>query len=757
MRHFAHTGKKPDRTDWQRLDAHLRAVADLAKSFAGAACPQSTALIRAAYAAGLLHDLGKYRPEFQTKLIFESQDEQPPVPRDATFHKQAGAAKAAFAGHAPVAFAIAGHHGGLPNKTDLLTLIKGPNGKPVADAVWSMAEAELPELQQLALSAPPAREPLDIELDIRVLFSCLVDADWFDTAAHERLIKNLPPEATPAVLEPQLLLDRVLSFIETRAASCREPTVARARADVLAACLAAAERIPGLFSLTVPTGGAKTLSVLALALKHAASHGLRRVIYVAPYLSILDQNALVIREALGLSRDSPDLLEHHSLAEPRGDQGQDETDREAAARRAENWDAPIVVTTSVQFLESLFSNLPSRCRKLHNIARSVVVLDECQSLPPRLVAATCGMLKQLVDQLNCTVVLCTATQPAFDHEELEEHERLHAYEIVPASLDLFHRLKRVHLSWPAGASDTMTWQEVARTMLKECTSDRPAALCVVNTRRAAREVFAELQQQTDDGIFHLSTSMCPAHRLAVLAEVRMRLESRSPCFLVSTQLIEAGVDVDFPFVMRELAPLEAVIQAAGRCNREGTLNSGDGSPGGRVVVFRSQAAVDEPKKYFPPDEWYKRGRSTLETNFLNVGRPPRVDEPEDIREYFVRLYCSGDLDPKEIQNLRRNLAFQTVAQEYRLIDNDGVPVVIATWEPEQATVQALLNLVGRDPSRLNFRRLTPFQVNLRRYELARAGALVARPHERLDLLAWYGRYDSHLGLTEDANDVFLIV
>lgn len=757
MNHFAHTGKKPDRSDWQRLDAHLRAVADLAKSFAGAACPQPSWLVQAAYAAGLLHDLGKYRPEFQTKLVFESQDELAPVPREATFHKQAGAAKAAFGGHTPVAFAIAGHHGGLPNKTDLLALVKGPNGKLVADAVWSMAEDELPELRQVHLSTPPVREPLDIDLDIRILFSCLVDADWRDTAAYERIVRNLPPETTPVVLEPQLLLDRVLAFIETRAGACREPRVARARADVLAACLAAAERAPGLYSLTVPTGGAKTLSGLAFALRHAAFHSLRRVVYVAPYLSILDQNASVIRDALGLSPDSPDLLEHHSLAEPQGDQGQDETDPEAAARRAENWDAPIVITTSVQFFESLFSNLPSRCRKLHNIARSVVVLDECQSLPPRLVAASCGMLKHLVDRLNCTIVLCTATQPAFDHEELKEHERLHSYEIVPVSLDLFHRLKRVHLSWPAGASDTMTWQEVARKMLEECPADRPAALCVVNTRRAAREVFAELRQQTADGVFHLSTSMCPAHRLAVLAEVRTRLERRSPCFLVSTQLIEAGVDVDFPFVMRELAPLEAVIQAAGRCNREGTLNRGDGSPGGRVLVFRSQASVDEPKKYFPPDEWYKRGRSTLETNFLNAGRPPRVDEPEDIREYFVRLYRSGDLDPKEIQNLRHNLAFETVAQEYRLIDNDGVPVVIATWEQEQATVQELLHRVGRDPSRLNFRRLVPLQVNLRRYELARAGAPVARPHERLDLLAWYGRYDSHLGLTDEANDLLLIV
>ena len=208
---------------------------------------------------------------------------------------------------------------------------------------------------------PPLRDNLHADLFTRLVFSCLVDADWANTGAHERVVKGLPPEPAPPLLEPQLLLERLLRFIEGRAAACRDPKVAQARADVLAACLDAAEWPVGLFSLTVPTGGAKTLSSLALALKHAARHGLRRVIYVAPYLSILDQNADVIRQALGFSRESPEVLEHHSLAEPPGDENQDDTVREAAARRAENWDAPIVITTSVQFYESLFSNMPSRC------------------------------------------------------------------------------------------------------------------------------------------------------------------------------------------------------------------------------------------------------------------------------------------------------------------------------------------------------------------------------------------------------------
>ncbi|MGA2257519.1 MAG: CRISPR-associated helicase Cas3', partial [Thermoguttaceae bacterium] len=726
-------------------------------SMADVACPQYTSLTTAAYVAGLVHDLGKYRDGFQKKLDFESRKQVPPVPREQTFHKQAGAAKAAFAGHIPVSFAIAGHHGGMPNKADLLSLVKSEGGKPVADAVWPTAEAELPELKNVSLSAPPLRDKLHADLFTRLVFSCLVDADWTNTSAHERVVKELPPEPAPPLLEPQRLLECLLRFIQDRAAACRDLNVAHARADVLAACLEAAEWPRGLFSLTVPTGGAKTLSILALALKHSAHHGLRRVVYVAPYLSILDQNADVIRQALAFSRESPEVLEHHSLAELSGDENQDDTAREAAARRAENWDAPIVITTSVQFFESLFSNMPSRCRKLHNIARSVVVLDECQSLPPRLVAPTCAMLKQLVEEMSCTVVLCTATQPAFDHHELKDQERLHAAEIIAPKLDLFNRLKRVELSWPTGAKETMNWQQVADAMLAGCQSDRPAALCVVNTRRAARELFAELKQHTSEGLFHLSTSMCPAHRLVVLDRVRRQLDERRPCYLVSTQLIEAGVDVDFPFVMRELAPLESVIQAAGRCNREGLLNGKDGSAGGRVIVFRSQASVDEPKKYFPPDAWYQKGRSTLEANFLNIGHLPRIDAPEDIREYFMRLYQSGDLDPNEIQNHRCNHEFETVANAYRLVESDGSPVVIATWQEQRETVEALLDRVRHDPSRMNFRRLIPFQVNLRRYVLAKVGDLVVRLDEHLDLLVYYGPYDSELGLSHENAEMLLLV
>ena len=566
--------------------------------------------------------------------------------------------------------------------------------------------------------------------------------------AHDDKVNGRVPPATPPSLDAAGRLQRVLSHIRERAATCQEPRIAEVRDNVLNACLDAAERKPGLFSLTVPTGGGKTLSGLAFALKHAASHGLRRVIYVAPYLSILDQNARVVREALGIEGDDAAVFEHHSLAEPPGDEDMNETARAAAARRAENWDAPVVLTTSVQFFESLFSNKPGRCRKLHNIARSVVLLDECQTLPPELVAPTCSMLGQLTSQLGCTIVLCTATQPAFDHPELKPEERLGAEEITTPELDLFARLSRVRVAWPKREEAPHTWPALARRM-----REQKAALCVVNTKRAARDLFAALKDKGN--AFHLSTSMCPAHRLAVLDEVRRRLEVGEPCYLISTQLIEAGVDVDFPLVMRELAPLEAIIQAAGRCNREGRLNGTDGSPGGRVVVFRSAAAVVEPAKYYPPDRWYKAGRCVLETSFLNAGREPRIDAPEDMREYFERLYRSGDLDGPKIQAARGRYEFDTVARSYRLIDDDGESVVVATWEEKKDEVAALLAAVLRKPTRANFRKLARFQVNMRRHELMKAAGAVAE--EAPGLFVWRGGYDPALGLTADNVDVLLMV
>jgi CRISPR-associated endonuclease/helicase Cas3 len=733
---YAHSGDRDNFSDWQLLNDHLIGVARLARSMAQGARPSDAALDDAAYAAGLLHDLGKYRPEFQLMIRgLQPRNEK-------TYHKQAGAAKAADTVNLPVSFAIAGHHGGIPDTAGLKGAVTDPSGRAVAAAIWDKAVLDCPDLA--AISSGGLRlKGLDADLITRLIFSCLVDADWTDTGEHERRVKGLPAEPLAPDLQPAARLERVLDYIRRRAEQCRAdaPAIALLRQEVLDACLAAATNPPGLFSLTVPTGGGKTLSGLAFALKQAAAHGLRRVIYVAPYLTILDQNARVIREALGVERDDPAVFEHHSLAEPPGDEDDNDTKREAAARRAENWDAPIVITTNVQFFESLFSNKPGRCRKLHNIARSVILLDECQTLPPDLVAPTCSMLGQLASSLGCTIILCTATQPAFAHDDLKQHERLPAREIIPESLDLFSRLRRVHVKWPPHKATPLDWPTVAGRM-----GNHRASLCIVNTRRAARELFTELKK-LGDAVFHLSTLMCPAHRLAVLDEVKRRLDGKESCYLVSTQLIEAGVDVDFPFLMRELAPLEAIIQAAGRCNREGKLNAADGSPGGRVEVFRSAAALREPFKYYPPDPWYLGGRKVLENDFLNDNREPRVDAPEDIKEYFERLYRTGQLDAFGIQAARQRFAFKEVGTKYRLIDDDGDAVVVATWEERRGEIEVLVAAAVGQPTRSNFRRLAPYQVNLRGHDFVQAAPVVR--DVGCGLLVWRDRYHADIGVSAE--------
>lgn len=756
---YAHTNaaEQEPGSKWQELAIHLRSVADLAKRYALGISQSNENLAASAWMAGLLHDLGKYRPEFQQML------RGVPVQKEKTYHKQAGAAKAFEFSDIPVAVAIAGHHGGLPNRNDVEALIISANGRSVAQQVWAAACRDTPELLMLQPQASQFIQRMQGELFTRLVFSCLVDADWSDTGSHERRAIGLPEEPPPAPFEAQVWLTQLLRTLRSKAENCREQHVKKARQDVLNACLEAAGSPPGLFSLTVPTGGGKTLSSLVFALKHAEVHGLRRVIYVAPYLTILEQNENAIRSALGLPEDSLAVFTHHSLAESNEAAANEAGRSDAAIRRAENWDAPLIMTTNVQFFESLFCNTPSRCRKLHNIARSVIILDECQSLPPDLVAPTCGMLRQLTNDWYTTVVLCTATQPGFNHEQLLAEERLTAKEIIPPVTALFERLRRVDLVWPTPPDAALTWIDLAQQMVHSAntvshsSTVSPAALAIVNSRRAARELFMVLREQYDDGVYHLSTSMCPAHRSIVLREVRHRLRDGRYCFLVSTQLIEAGVDLDFPVVYRELAPLEAIIQAAGRCNREGALRNETGLKHGQVFVFRSRASVEHLGRYFPPDRWYQAGRSTLENHFLNAARSPRIDSPEDIQEYFTRLYHSSSLDKHRIQDSRQNFDFADVARKYRLIHEDSTPVIVATWEPHREFVAGLVKAVARDPSRANFRALGPYLVNLRRHELEKYTTSMAPVSEGIEQLVWYGPYDNDVGFDPKVGDSLLLV
>lgn len=736
MPYYAHSLKSAGESQWQPLAEHLLAVANLAEQFAREARPGDDNFARSVRLAGLLHDLGKYRPEFQAMLRGSPKTE-------ATRHKLAGAACAADKDRIDLAFAIAGHHGGLPDKAALKSGIKGPSGRDVVTRHWAAAIDDCAALAGSVDAMPRFESAHALDVFVRLLFSCLVDADWQDTSDFYRRAAGRESLRACRDLEPTACLEKVLAYIKRRADQCRDARVASIRNDILQASLAAAAQPPGLFAMAVPTGGAKTLSALAFALSHAAQHGLRRVIYVAPYLSVLEQNARELRRALGVEDNSDFVFEHHSLADPLDKAEQEQAEASDAARRAEAWDAPVVATTNVQFFESLFANQPGRCRKLHNMARAVIVLDECQTLPPALVAPTCTMLSEFARQAGSTIVLCTATQPAWRRREKFPQGLAGVREIAPADLELFSKLLRVQVAWPDEDEAPLDWPDVADLMLEQ-----PAVLCVVNTKGAARAIHAELRQRGCEDALHLSTNMCPRHRLETIDEVRRRLSAGEPCRLVSTQLIEAGVDVDFPVVMRELAPLESVIQAAGRANREGLLNHADGTPGGCVIVFR----VAKPVKL---DRWYQAGIGVVETDFLRDGRKPDITRPEHIEEYFRRLYASGDIDAQKIEVLRGAQSFPEVAEGYRLIEDAGFPVVIATWKHARRDVEDLLGQLEAGWDRRVARRLAPYQVNVRYSQAEQFGDLIAEGPAGIKV--WWGPYDERIGMNSELQSDWLIV
>ncbi|MBN9523761.1 hypothetical protein J0H58_35505 [bacterium] len=373
----------------------------------------------------------------------------------------------------------------------------------------------------------------------------------------------------------------------------------------------------------------------------------------------------------------------------------------------------------------------------------MVALDECQTLPPGLVAPTCGTLRQPAAPaadggLGCTVVLCTATQPVFDHALLKPDERLAAAEIIPPDANLFASLKRVAVTWPKRDDPKLSWADVAARM-----REQPSALCVVNTKTAARAVYVEL---TAGGAFHLSTGMCPKHRREKLEVIKDRLKIALPCHVVSTQLIEAGVDVDFPFLMRELTPLASVIQAAGRCNREGKRVWQDS----RVVVFRSAEGA-------LPGGWYTAGRDKLEQITAANGDGPRVDDPGAINKYFRRLYFTGGpgaLDGSGVRELRRTLKFQAAAEAYKLVADAGQPVVVRAWKPHATEIEDLLVELAAALRKSTYRALARFQVNLLPSQTAKVGYLLGeRPG---GVLVWDGVYDEDAGIVEETAEVFVL-
>ncbi len=464
----------------------------------------------------------------------------------------------------------------------------------------------------------------------------------------------------------------MIHYIDDRRRDVDAPQhVIRMRDDLLAACRNAASQAQGVFTLSAPTGSGKTLAMLAFALEHAVRYQLRRIVLVVPYLSIIEQTARIYRELFEGRFGRHYLLEHHSLAQTSAQEG-NEDDRAAVVARqlTENWDAPIVITTSVQFFESLFSNRSSACRKLHRLAGSVVLFDEVQTFPVELAVPTLATLAHLAERHRCTTVFATATQPAFTHFDAQVKEiggpGWHPREIVSKELNLFQRAKRTVVHWPKPGEQT-AWDELAREL-----ASHQQVLCIVNLKKHAKNLVERLREAGyGQGLFHLSTNLCPAHRTKVLDDVRNRLDEASggPCRLVATQCVEAGVDIDFPVVYRALGPLEAIAQAAGRCNRNGRLASGD------VKVFLPEKAEDgaSSKSLYPPGGYAQAAGRT--EGLLSLG-PIDLDDPDTFSDYYRGLYPLNDYSKTEIIEAIKAFNFKEAAEAYRLINQRTINLVV---------------------------------------------------------------------------------
>ena len=733
-RYFAHSAPPDTAVPWHGLADHLQGTGDRAARFL-----ERLALADLGRTAGLLHDLGKYTPEFQNLL----RGDPAPV------NHSTGGAKVACERYPGllgklIAFCVAGHHAGLANGVngDGITALADRLRQqvPEPDPVWR-EEIALPPLTNPSVQSR-GRDSAGFTASflIRLVFSALVDADFLDTEIYyDRARGTQSPRGEYPSLE--VLCHRLDSHLAKLSAEAAPTAVNDLRAEVLAHARQRAEERPGLFTLTVPTGGGKTLTSLAFALDHGVRHGLDRVIYVIPYTNIIEQTADVFRHALAATPDGADfVIEHHSAFED--DRIRERSGRQKLGLAMENWDAPIVVTTAVQFFESLFANRTSRCRKLHNIAGSVVVLDETQTLPLGFLRPCVAAIDELARNWRASVVLSSATQPALREDSGFAGGLRDVRELAPEPARLQQRLQRTRLR----PLDSVTEDELADRL-----GETVQVLCIVNTRRRARAVYEALRGH--EGATHLTTSMCARHRRHALGEVRSRLEAGEPIRLVATSLVEAGVDLDFPAVWREEAGLESIIQAAGRCNREGRATSGD------VFVFRFPA---EGGRILP-----EIGRAASATR----GVLRKHDDPmslEAIQEYFHALYwAAGEqaLDHKGIlpmlseRTTSLDFPFVTIARKFRLIETPMVPVIVPYRGPDGAdrTADGLIRELDRveRPGELA-RRLQPYTVPVpprARAALLGAGSArivqEARFGEQFVVLKNEDIYREDMGLTWD--------
>ncbi len=674
------------------LDDHLRCVAKLSADFASTFASTDWGTL-----SGRWHDLGKYQDAFQEyireKTGFEKENAHVEQGTNRVTHSTAGAIHAVeklgpVFGHI-LAYLISGHHAGLPDWDGGQGSLKYRLGEGEPEYKNSLRNQIPEDILDGALPALPAvaKSVHGIALWIRMLFSSLVDADFLDTEAYMSPEKAALRASAGSLKNLKLVFDTAMRSLEKTAS---QTDLNKVRTDIRQSCINAASWSPGMFSLTVPTGGGKTLSSLAFALEHAVLHKKKRIIYAIPFTSIIEQTAKVFADILG----SEHVLEHHSNLDT------DESAETGKSRlAAENWDSPLIVTTNVQLFESLFASRTSKCRKLHNLVDSIIILDEAQQLPRDFHKPITDVMNQLSEHFGVTWLLCTATQPVLD-EQRDALDRVilqgvsNVREVIADPHSLAAQLRRVEIQMPDPSLNPLSWTEISEQVAKE-----QCVLVIVNTRKNAR-VLSDLLPDKDNNL-HLSANMCAEHRTEVLREIRQRLKARSdgdprPLRVVSTQLIEAGVDVDFPVVYRAIAGLDSIAQAAGRCNREGKLPRH-----GKVIVFRPETSV--------PAGFLRQGAETT----LSLLRGKLIEDPLDPASfslYFTHMNTQGDRDRHKISDLLTAgkpthdaplaLSFRTAAAKFRLIDDSGVSLIVPFKSNAQSDtpIELWLKLLERDGS-----------------------------------------------------------
>lgn len=641
MEFFAHI----DRERIQSIKEHSYGTADKAGNFAS-----SFRKADWGYFCGMIHDIGKYSLPFQEKIKNNSNKK--------VDHSTAGAKVCFEKGgmYSFMGYCIAGHHSGLPdygNSSDTgnAPTLEGRKKKQIEDYSAYKNEIQIPEIKTIPFDPRKTPDPdFSLSVFIRMIYSCLVDADFLDT---ENFMKNGGTQRE-AGENPEALLKKLKDHVAGWLLNKDIDTVNGRRTEILRNCFEYGQMERGIFQLTVPTGGGKTIASLAFALQHAVKNHMDRVIYVIPYTSIIEQNAEVFREILG----DQNVLENHYNVDYESSE-----ELKPMQLAAENWDKPVVVTTNVQFFESLFANKSSKCRKLHNIANSVIIFDEAQMLPTDYLKPCIAVMEELVTNFRSSIVLCTATQPALSPFF---RRKMRIKELCPRVEEQFRFFERVTFK----NIGTVSEEELIEKLEQEY-----QALCIVNTKKRAQKIY---QTMKGEGVFHLSTTMYPKHRRRVLEKVRRLLENGDKCILISTSLVEAGVDVDFHSVYRQLAGVDSMIQAAGRCNREGKRDVKESF----AYIFQFEEKENVPGQQLQ-----------IDVSKMMVSEDADISSLRGIERYFEALYHfrGESLDKKKIleefKNKRYN--FATAAQNFKLIEENTSTVFISIEEEAEELLQQM--------------------------------------------------------------------